>query len=73
MYGSGIPMLAVPFLESQTVLIHREGASFMQDHDSLNFTCGISLRINEPLKQDRCELIQLDLTYGIPLENKRAS
>jgi hypothetical protein len=43
--------------DSQTVLIHREGASFMQDHYSSNFTYGISLRINEPLKQDRCELI----------------
>ena len=59
MYGSGIPMLAVPFSESQTVLIHREGASFMQDHDSLNFTYEISLRINEPFKQDRRELIKI--------------
>jgi hypothetical protein len=42
----------------------------MQDHESLNFSYEISLRINEPFKQDRRELIQLDFTYGIPLKNK---
>jgi hypothetical protein len=36
----------------------------MQDHDPLDFTYGISQRINEPLKQDRDILT---FTYGIPL------